>query len=502
MAKKKNIRGKYIQSLMEDKERYEKNLKESTDAAVHAMLGDVVKETFKSIINEGVDNENAYTVETVKECGSACSGGSKDKLAECGDDISKYINEDGDLDLSGLDTDTAVDIVSKAGINDKEFFKVIKTADGIEVSDDEGNTVTANMSDIENAEEGETVETSTEEGASDEEPKVIDDTEDENGETVDNEDNGETCDGETCDDSEDEYSIELDDKVTDDEGDSDTDDISMSLDEVEDYFTNTYQKDTAMTTPNDKEPGKNVNIWDKGVNMGTERQYGKSKGKSDPFTDIIKEAIAALSDEAKAELDEEGDELTNMPTAEQPTLDEYTGHTSSSPFKNADVDGRGMEGRTTMHNKVMAGKKEVVSEAKRYNNLVAKANAIIAENKELRKIAKGLKALVNEAQVVNSAYASIIRILTENATNSDEKKNIITRFSKVNDLNECKKLYETISEELASTRTYTTANTLINKQQVFESKQADPQAVLTESVNKSKEVADMRSLVKRVMAIK
>jgi hypothetical protein len=40
--------------------------------------------------------------------------------------------------------------------------------------------------------------------------------------------------------------------------------------------------------------------------------------------------------------------------------------------------------------------------------------------------------------------------MTENSTSKEEKDNIVNRFSKVETLEECNKLYETISEELKS----------------------------------------------------
>ena len=99
----------------------------------------------------------------------------------------------------------------------------------------------------------------------------------------------------------------------------------------------------------------------------------------------------------------------------------------------------------------------------RMNAINKKANEILAENKELRKIAAQIKDKLNEAVVINSSLAKVIRLITENSTTRDEKINILNRFNRVHTLNESRELYTQISNELKNAHAINSGN-LLNKQ--------------------------------------
>jgi hypothetical protein len=66
---------------------------------------------------------------------------------------------------------------------------------------------------------------------------------------------------------------------------------------------------------------------------------------------------------------------------------------------------------------------------------------------------------------VNSSLGNIIKLVTENSTTLEEKKNIIKRFDRVKTINEGKALYNTISEELKkSTKVNNTSETKLDNQ--------------------------------------
>lgn len=74
---------------------------------------------------------------------------------------------------------------------------------------------------------------------------------------------------------------------------------------------------------------------------------------------------------------------------------------------------------------------------------------IYKENKQLKKALLRFKGSLQEAALTNVNLGQIIKLLSENATTFDEKKEIINRFgNEVNSIKDSKRLYESISREL------------------------------------------------------
>ena len=196
-----------------------------------------------------------------------------------------------------------------------------------------------------------------------------------------------------------------------------------------------------------------------------------------------------IDDDEDYEIDTDEEEVEE-PADDEENLDEISVHASAMPFHNADEDGKGIVGRTTMKNKIKSGAKEDVNE-----NIKKKLNALMTENKELQAMSKKLNEWCKELALINASYGQIIGILAENSTSREEKTDIISRFSKVSSINECKELGDKIRKELNSTRSYAK-----NGEQVFESRKP-----LNESVQKA--VSDdsfskVKDLMDRVNAMK
>jgi hypothetical protein len=129
----------------------------------------------------------------------------------------------------------------------------------------------------------------------------------------------------------------------------------------------------------------------------------------------------------------------------------------------------------------------------------SRVSAITNENKQLKDIAGQLKESLNDACVINASLGKIIKLVTENTTTREEKLNIINRFNDVKTVEEGKKLYETISEELKRQHPINKGvDAVANPQQISESKKTVVETPLYEST----ELSDTISLMHRLDNIK
>ena len=78
-----------------------------------------------------------------------------------------------------------------------------------------------------------------------------------------------------------------------------------------------------------------------------------------------------------------------------------------------------------------------------------KANKIYTENKQLKQALGKFRNVLQEAAVTNMNLGQIIKLISENSTSQDEKKEIIARFGKeAKTIEQSKNLYESISNDL------------------------------------------------------
>ena len=133
-------------------------------------------------------------------------------------------------------------------------------------------------------------------------------------------------------------------------------------------------------------------------------------------------------------------------------------------------------------------------------NFKRKMNQLFEENKQMKSIIPDLQKKLMESMVINSSMGYIVRLLNENTTSIDEKKEISARFAKVSTLDEGKKLYQTISEELKKVNKTNDVNSIFNSQ-LAEGKQAK-KALVETTMYKSEKVNEALDFMKRLDSIK
>ena len=271
---------------------------------------------------------------------------------------------------------------------------------------------------------------------------------------------------------------EIDIDVEDDDDDFDDDVIEIDLDESNLGYTDNYQKKTAMTTPDNHEPANPHSTYsmDGGVPKGTEKPWVGGKQKS-PFNDDVNENCETTIQEGGA-------------------FGKAAARTAGKQRRN-NSSGQGGQPYGGRHNSV-AGEYKDYQETAVSENIKKKANQIFVENKQLKSLMKKLQNQVNEAIVVNQSLANVIKLINENATTVNEKKEILRRFNDCTTKEESNKLYSTISEELKrSGKTHSNVTETINSQ-LSESRD---RAVET-PMYQSQDLSETISFMNRLNAIK
>lgn len=266
-----------------------------------------------------------------------------------------------------------------------------------------------------------------------------------------------------------------------------------------------YQKDTAVTLDPDeslptdrKKVGHTWNSQLKDASI----DHGKD-GDRQPFNKNVNEEV----DECGTifEIEQDGDEemidevmtSTENSGAARGVSNTHANTNSSHKFaRNGHVEA---QSPTNMSNGRGTGDgyKEASNESKQLRKMV---NRLYDENKQMKSIVPELTKKLNESMVINASMGYIVRLLNENSTTMDEKKQISERFTKVNTLEEGKKLYETISNELKNVNKRNDVNGIINSQ-LAESKQAKQNLVET-TMYKSQQVNETLNFMKRLDAVK
>lgn len=433
MKKESKIRSQFVKDVMEDREKMESIIRETTKSSLHGILEEAVKNELNNLINEAdesdyeeqevddtvttTDNDSDDSIETSTETdfdtttdgedAEGMEGGEEEfgfddaeGVDDNGEDewsqFDDYKGEDGTYDFTQADSDTFIKV-----------YKLLKDDDQVAIQkDDSGNT---HITDNETGSEYMIV-------------------------TDDNAAEGET------------YSM---DDIASQESDDDMDEetvfeIALHDDEDEEVneenlgYTTDYQKKTAMTTPSNAEPAKASQTYsmDKGVPTGTEKPWVGNAGNMKPFDeeDESKEDEDNINEE-----DEQVEEGTNVGGFVQQNS------TSKSHVPNS-------SGRSA-RNASIAGKKVKTTAQPRYSgvaeDVMRKANAIWEENKQLKKELVSIKESLKEAVVLNYNLGQITKLFTENTTTREEKINIIKRFgSEAKTVEDSKKLYESVSRDL------------------------------------------------------
>ena len=484
----KNIRSKVVRESLLDYNTLANSLKENTESAVKALLGEAVRDTYAKLLSE--DDDKDYEEGEVEDTSSDITNDaeSSDVVddgqadADAGMDAEGGEAEGGELEggeepIEGDPVDDGA-VEGEGGDEWAEFDKY-------KVSDDEY--------DFTNAEDEEIV-------------KVYKLMKNDDQILVHKDDNGNVNiqDNETGA----EYLINLgdndeatgvaatepndDEVITDDSAEDDfennMDDMNESTERmfelVLEYdsnvgYTDNYQKKDVMTNPGMSEPGKNVNDWDAGVPKGDSKPwsgYPSKKNKADkPFN-----AGKGKQLEEEENLEESAAECGGRMGAH----------------------GRMMGAKS--HNPIKAKKNSPmnqhhVSTAGEYDgnptneSFIKRANAVLEENKELKSTLTDLMEQLKKVSVTNHNLAQIIKLVSENTTSKDEKKEIINRFKNEGKTIEASQaLYESISRELQKT----------NKMNITEEKSLTvegSQKINETPIYKSQDLLDSLDLMHRMM---
>ena len=455
------VRSEYIKKMMAESHNLEDKLKDVAQSTINSILEEKTNKNLRQILSEDEDSFSEEEVDDDVTLGSSDASDEEgtsidaDSTADDDsaddsewDDLEKYKDEDGEYDLRSMDKNELVKVL-----------KVMSPDDAVRIvkNDDDTLTVTDESNDEEY--ELELDDDMNEFGDDDEEIEIeIGGDDDFDGDDVDGEEE-----------------IEI---VPDD--DDDDDEFEVELDESNLGYTDNYQKKTAMTTPDNHEPAdpKSTYSMDGGVPTGTEKPWVGPKKKS-PYDDDVNEGC-----ENECGYIEEGGEFGKV----------YA-RTSGKQRRN-NSSGNGGQPYGSRHNSV-AGEYEDY-EGSVSESIKKKANQIFLENKQLKALMGKLQSQVNEAIVVNQSLANVIKIINENATTVNEKKDILRRFNECTTREDSNKLYAIISEELKREgKTHSNVAGTINSQ-LSESRD---RAVET-PMFKSQDLSDTLNFMSRLDAIK
>ena len=466
------VRSEYIKKMMAESHNLEDKLKDVAQSTINSILEEKTNKNLRQILSEDEDSFSEEEVDDDVTLGSSDASDEEGASTEVGstagddsaddsewDDLEKYKDEDGEYDLRSMDKDELVKVLKVMSPDDA--VRIVKNDDDTLTVTDESNDEEYELELDGDMDEFNDEGDMGEFGDDDEEIEIeIDGDDDFDGDDVD-----------------DEEEIEI---VPDDDDD---DEFEIELDESNLGYTDNYQKKTAMTTPDNHEPAnpKSTYSMDGGVPTGTEKPWVGPKKKS-PYDDDVNEGC-----ENECGYIEEG------------------GHTvtQDGPYSRGDSKTWTNDAsHKTPRNGSRAGVKEKGTADNMYSDvsesIKKKANQIFLENKQLKALMGKLQSQVNEAIVVNQSLANVIKIINENATTVNEKKDILRRFNECSTREESNKLYSVISEELKREgKTHSNVAGTINSQ-LSESRD---RAVET-PMFKSQDLSDTLNFMNRLDAIK
>lgn len=460
------VRSEYIKKLMAESHSLEDKLKDVAQSTINSILEEKTNKNLRQILSE---DENSFSEEEVDDDDTNLDGTEKsdeegadsdvDAVTptddegtddEGWDDLEQYKDEDGEYDLRSMDKDELVKVLKV--MNPDDAVRIVKNDDDTLTVTDEGN---------------------------DEEYEL------ELGDENDNLDTDEFGEG----DGDVEIEIDTDD-LDDTPSDDDDDEIEVELDEANLGYTDNYQKQTAMTTPDNHEPAnpKSTYSMDGGVPTDAQKPWVGPKKKS-PYDDEVNEGCdtdvcGEGGGESEANLQEGGGEFGKV-----------AARVSGKQHRN-NSNGQGGQPYGSRHNSVAGEYKDY--EPSVTESIKKKANEIFRENKQLKSLMGKLQNQVNEALVINQSLGNIVKIINENSTTVNEKKDILRRFNECTTREESNKLYTTITEELKRNgKTHTNVAETINGQLC----EARDRAVET-PMYQSQDLSDTLSFMKRLNAIK
>lgn len=469
----KNIRSEYVRELVEDKNSLDNKLKEVAKSTLDSIMSENIETKLRKIISEDddkfIEDEVDDDVDTENTDDIASDVSNDDDTVDSDDeedvddeivdnefetddatedpefdddimgddeeiwnDLEKYKGDDGEYDLTGMDSDNLIKVM-----------QLMKPEDGVRVVKNNNGTITLSDDDTDKE-------------------YIID------------------LDG-ACDDMcDDECEIEIDDNI------GENCQRRMECNEETDLgYTDNFQDKTAMTTPPNRETGKNVRSWDRGVDKGNGKRWA-NQGNKQPFTE-----------------EEEPIYEVELEDADEDVVNETMTTQENGPYARGAHKTHGNNNRKHMtpregseEGRIKKGTGESPYSDVQMENIKRKANTIFKENKELKTLVPQLRQRMMEAVVINKSMGNIMKLVMENITTVNEKQEILKRFSDVRTLEESDNLYKTISEELKREGKTMNINNVLNSQ-LAESKNNIVETPLYQSEDLSKTL-DLMSRMNKI----
>jgi hypothetical protein len=461
----KSIRSKVVRESLLDYNTLANSLKENTDSAVKALLSETVRDTYAKLLSE--DDDKDYEEGEVEDTNSDATND-----AESVDTATDGV-EDTDTGMENLDSETEdgeeIDGDSDDTIvsGEEEVSVDSEPSDGEEIEGDDNGEEWAEFDkykvsddeyDFTNAEDEEIVKVYK--LMKNDDQILVNKDEDGKVSIQDNETGAEyliDLGGENASSSE----VIADEEGADDFGAEDDfeetnfeEDMNESTEKlfelVLEYdsnvgYTDNYQKKDVMTNPGMSEPGKNVNDWDAGVPKGTSKPWsGKKEKANKPFDGEKGKQVEENVENECGDAEVPVEEATNVGgfVQQNSTSKSHVPNSNGRNARSMSKGGKRVKGTTTPRYSGDNG--EATNE-----NFAKRANAALQENKELKGALTSLMEELKKVSVTNHNLAQIIKLISENTTSQDEKKEIIKRFqNEGKTIESSKNLYETISREL------------------------------------------------------
>ena len=459
------VRSNYIKSLMETKKTLEEQMQEVVSESMKGIIGDNAKDEVRKLLKESED-EDSFSEEEVTDDTATTD---KDETTEVDDVTTDTTSDDGEeVTTDTVDVEKTEDGGTEDAVEDDVWNELekCKSADG--------------EFDCRGMDDGNLL-------------KVLKAMGPEDGIRVMKNDDGSIAvevDGDLIQGQE-EFVIDLDD-LTEIE-DAIEESKNNECNESNTGYTSDYQKETAMTTPDNHEPAnpKTAYSMDGGVPTGTEKPF-PNQGDKAPYDEQVNEELEFEVVQDDEQVNEVASTTENNPTVRGTGMTHANTNSKGKKFRSSSEGGQRVKG--TGENTYSGGETNESLDFKR------KMNKLYEENKQMKSIIPELQKKLMESMVINSSMGYIVRLLNENTTSVDEKKEISARFSKVNTLDESKQLYQTISEELKKVNKGNNVDGIFNSQ-LAESKQAK-QSLVETTMYKSEKVNEALDFMKRLDNIK
>ena len=444
------VRSNYIKSIMETKKTLEEQMQEVVSESMKGIIGDNAKDEVRKLLKESED-EDSFSEEEVTDDTATTD---KDKTAEVDDVTTTDDGEEVTTDTVDTEEDGEPDYAVEDDVWDE--LEKCKSADG--------------EFDCRGMDDGNLL-------------KVLKAMGPEDGIRVMKNDDGSIAvevDGDLIQGQE-EFVIDLDDLL--DTEDAIEESCNNECNESNTGYTSNYQKKTANP--------KTTYSMDGGVPTGIEKPFA-NQGDKAPYDETVNEEAEFEIEQDDEQVNEVASTTENNPTVRGTGMTHANTNSKGKTFRSSSEGGQRVKG--TGENTYSGGETNESLDFKR------KMNTLYEENKQMKAIIPELQKKLMESMVINSSMGYIVRLLNENSTSIDEKKEISARFSKVNTLDESKQLYQTISEELKKVNKSNNINGIFNSQ-LAESKQAK-QSLVETTMYKSEKVNETLDFMKRLDNIK